>query len=173
MDTPAHAGLRPAFLRKFIPRPSPGRLLAIVFAEVFNRAMRGQGLTRRLHELDGKHIRLRTKELPWPLDLCVEGGTLRAADSGTAMNITIRSSLEDLRRLAMRSEDADTLFFERRLCIEGETQTGLLIKNMLDALDWDWEAHLSSSFPAPLASLAILLGREIRQRHSMPAAPRR
>lgn len=156
-----------------MPSPSPGRLLAKVFAEVFNRAVRGQGLTRRMSELEGKHIRLCAEELPWPLDLRVVGSALGAADSGVAPNITIRGSLADLRRVAMRTEDADTLFFERRLCIEGETQTGLLIKNMLDALDWNREAHLRALLPPPLASLAIALGRVIRQRRSMPAVPRR
>lgn len=171
VNSPAQAGL--PFLRKVVPRPSPGRLLATVFAEAFNRTMRGQGLVRRLPELDRKHIRLYVTELPWPLDLCVDGHRLRAADTGTTMNIAIRGSLDDLRCLAMRTEDADTLFFERRLCFEGETHTGLLIKNMLDALDWDWEAHLRSSLPPRLASVAIALGREIRQRRSMPGTPRR
>lgn len=31
----------------------------------------------------------------------------------------------------------DTLFFSRRLLMEGETDLGLLVKNTLDAIDWD------------------------------------
>jgi hypothetical protein len=32
-------------------------------------------------------------------------------------------------------EDPDTLFFSRRLAMEGDTELGLLIKNTLDAID--------------------------------------
>ena len=54
----------------------------------------------------------------------------------------IRGSYDDFWRLASRSEDPDTLFFQRRLTIEGETETGLLLKNLLDGLEYDWRAHV-------------------------------
>jgi len=38
---------------------------------------------------------------------------------------------------ALRREDPDTLFFTRRLVLEGDTALGLEIKNTLDALGWD------------------------------------
>lgn len=37
--------------------------------------------------------------------------------------------------LAMRKEDPDTLFFSRRLSMQGDTELGLLLKNTLDALE--------------------------------------
>lgn len=37
--------------------------------------------------------------------------------------------------LASRTEDPDTLFFQRRLMIEGDTELGLALKNLLDSLD--------------------------------------
>jgi predicted lipid carrier protein YhbT len=172
----------PRLPRRLSPWPSPAALLARAFATTFNHVMRGQGLARRLRELDGKRIRLHAEDLPWALELRVDGGILRVAEPGGTPNVTIRGNLADLHRLAKRSEDADTLFFERRLSIEGETQTGLLIKNMLDALDWSWDAHVRAVLPLPLATLAIAGGHLLRTRdsqstarpsHSMPAAPRR
>lgn len=172
----------PRFPRRLSPWPSPAALLARAFVTTFNHVMRGQGLARRLRELDGKCIRLCAKDLPWALELTVDQGILRVAEPGTTPHVTIRGNLADLHRLAKRSEDADTLFFERRLSIEGETQTGLLIKNMLDALDWSWDAHLRAVFPSPLVALAIAGRHLLRTRdsqpsagqfHSMPAAPRR
>lgn len=38
--------------------------------------------------------------------------------------------------MARRLEDPDTLFFNRRLKIEGDTELGLVVKNALDAVDW-------------------------------------
>lgn len=38
-------------------------------------------------------------------------------------------------RLARRQEDPDTLFFNRRLSMEGDTELGLVVKNAIDALE--------------------------------------
>ena len=38
--------------------------------------------------------------------------------------------------MVSRQEDPDTLFFNRSLAIEGDTELGLRVKNMLDALEW-------------------------------------
>jgi len=53
-----------------------------------------------------------------------------------APEVTIRACAWDFYRLARRLEDPDTLFFSRRLTIDGDTELGLLVKNTLDAIDW-------------------------------------
>jgi len=42
----------------------------------------------------------------------------------------------DFYLMARRLEDPDTLFFNRRLKIQGDTELGLVVKNALDAVDW-------------------------------------
>ena len=44
--------------------------------------------------------------------------------------------LAALRGRGLRLEDPDTLFFSRRLVIEGDTELGLALKNALDAASW-------------------------------------
>ena len=62
-------------------------------------------------------------------------GRLRVLDGpGEA---TIRGSLAALKTLAERRQDPDQLFFQRRLVIEGDTELGLGLKNLLDSLEWD------------------------------------
>ena len=39
-------------------------------------------------------------------------------------------------QLLARQEDPDTLFFNRELEITGDTELGLIVKNMLDAVEW-------------------------------------
>ena len=51
-------------------------------------------------------------------------------------DVTVRASLRDYVALALRREDPDTLFFSRRLVIEGDTDLGLTVKNALDAASW-------------------------------------
>jgi predicted lipid carrier protein YhbT len=65
-------------------------------------------------------------------------------------DVTIRAAPGDYLSLALRREDPDTLFFTRRLVMEGDTELGLIVKNALDAIDWD-------ALPAPLARLSARL----------------
>ncbi|MNT73963.1 SCP-2 sterol transfer family protein [compost metagenome] len=59
-------------------------------------------------------------------------------------DVTIRGNWREFLLLASRQEDPDTLFFRRRLVIEGDTELGLTLKNLIDSLDpevlpvWLW-----------------------------------
>jgi predicted lipid carrier protein YhbT len=57
-----------------------------------------------------------------------------APDTGTP-DLTISATARDFLLLLTRREDPDTLFFSRRLLSEGDTELGLIVKNLLDALD--------------------------------------
>ncbi len=50
-------------------------------------------------------------------------------------SVAISGHLKEFIQLATRCADPDTLFFQRRLVIEGNTEMGLQIKNLLDSLD--------------------------------------
>jgi len=58
-----------------------------------------------------------------------------ACRESTEADLMIAASAADFFLLAQRKEDPDTLFFSRRLVMEGDTELGLLIKNTLDAID--------------------------------------
>lgn len=75
----------------------------------------------------------------------------------SAPEVTIRACAWDYYQLARRIEDPDTLFFSRRLVIEGDTELGLLLKNALDAIDW-------ASLPGPLAPVVKRLRRLVESR---------
>jgi predicted lipid carrier protein YhbT len=61
---------------------------------------------------------------------------LRIAEQAP-VQVTIRGNWREFLLLASRQEDPDTLFFRRRLVIEGDTELGLAIKNLIDSLDPD------------------------------------
>ena len=50
-------------------------------------------------------------------------------------DLTISASAHDFVLLAQRKEDPDTLFFSRRLAMEGDTELGLMVKNTIDAIE--------------------------------------
>jgi predicted lipid carrier protein YhbT len=89
-------------------------------------------LHRALAPLGGKVLRLEVRGLPFAPQLTLDLIGLRPAFGRP--DVTIRASFGDYLALALRREDPDTLFFTRRLVIEGDTGLGLEIKNALDAL---------------------------------------
>lgn len=74
-----------------------------------------------------------------------------AASSGGQPDATISADARDFLALALRREDPDTLFFARRLLVEGDTEVGLLVKNTLDTVDL-------RDFLRPVAPGAVLAG---------------
>jgi O2-independent ubiquinone biosynthesis accessory factor UbiT len=93
-------------------------------------------LSDRLHQalrpLSGKVLRLEIAGLGAGPQFTLDFIGLRPCFGKP--DVTVRASLADFLALALRREDPDTLFFTRRLVIEGDTELGLTIKNALDAL---------------------------------------
>lgn len=58
-------------------------------------------------------------------------------------DVSFSADANDLVLIAARKEDPDTLFFQRRLRIEGDTELGLYVKNLMDAIELE-------AMPAPL-----------------------
>lgn len=53
-----------------------------------------------------------------------------------APDLAFSANLSTYLQLIARQEDPDTLFFNRDLEITGDTELGLLVKNLLDAVEW-------------------------------------
>lgn len=119
----------------------PDRAHATAIAALVTHLLRGQPLRARLAELAGKRVRLEIADAGVALDFEITAAGLRPAE-GAAPHVRIRGGVSDFLDLALRREDPDTLFFNRRLALEGETEAGLHVKNLLDALEYDLEAHV-------------------------------
>lgn len=85
-------------------------------------------------------IDVRDLDLTWFVSL-IDGKLCVSRDE--IADVTFSGETNDLILIATRRQDPDTLFFQRRLRIEGDTELGLCIKNMMDAFDLD-------SMPSPL-----------------------
>jgi predicted lipid carrier protein YhbT len=85
--------------------------------------------------LVGKKLRLRVTDAQWVFDFeWRKDGFVASQNTGEA-DLTIAASAYDFMLLARRQEDPDTLFFSRRLSMEGDTELGLLVKNTLDSIE--------------------------------------
>ena len=107
--------------------------------------------------LEGKWLKVEISDL----ELCwffsyseTDGGLIASPDE--VEDAAIRGNLKEFLLLAARSEDPDTLFFQRRLMIEGDTEVGLEVKNLMDAVDHD-------SLP-PMLKLILTRGTPLLQK---------
>ena len=83
----------------------------------------------------GKKLRIHVTDARLTFDFTCNGVRFVACKKQDASDLTISANAQDFLRLAQRQEDPDTLFFNRRLSMEGDTELGLLVKNALDALE--------------------------------------
>jgi predicted lipid carrier protein YhbT len=139
---------------RFFPDAAHAELLA----RVFNHLLRGQPIATRLPEINGKSVCIHLKDAASKIYFRIEHGRLQPAAAGHT-DVRISGTVEDFWQLATRREDPDTLFFSRRLCIEGDTETGVHIKNLLDALDYDWESHFRDVLGETLGGAAFAFFR--------------
>jgi len=88
--------------------------------------------------LEGRTLRIEVADAGLRFDYTWRASAFRAAHhGGRTPDLTIRADAWDFHRLIQRGEDPDTLFFSRRLVMEGDTELGLLVKNTLDSLDME------------------------------------
>jgi predicted lipid carrier protein YhbT/chorismate mutase len=134
-----------ALLRR-LPPAWQGRMLEAAVARLLAQPLR----TGQLDFMQGRRLGIDVPDLGLRWVLVLDGERLRATD--LPAEATVRGSATDLLLLASRLEDADTLFFQRRLELTGDTELGLTARNLLDRLPWD---------EVPLA-VRILLNRGAR-----------
>ena len=118
-----------------LPQQPPTRLLTLALNLALDRVLPRDTLA----PLSGRHLQMRVLDAGLTLDFSLdEKGFHRfAPDQPQKPDLVISATTRDFIALALREEDPDTLFFSRRLRMEGDTDLGLLVKNTLDAVDWD------------------------------------
>ena len=138
IPTPAHALLRwlpppkrLAPLLKAVPASLQARLLERAMAKVLAGPLAGDALGF----MAGRRLGIEVSDLGlhWVVEL--QGERLLVVDAPA--EATVRGTACDLLLLAGRLEDADTLFFQRRLVLTGDVELGLTARNLLDRLPWE------------------------------------
>jgi len=141
-------------LRQFL-RAVPDSVHTALISRLANHLLWRQALSRRLAPIEGSCLCLAISDTGNLWRFRVRAGRLCPQPAGEPWDVCIQGELADFLLLATRGEDPDTLFFARRLSLEGDTETGLFVKNQLDALEFDWEAHVSA-VAGPRAATILL-----------------
>lgn len=87
--------------------------------------------------LQGKWLKIEITDLQliWWLSFAENQLIMADKNEDIIEDVSFSASGDDLVLIAGRKQDPDTLFFQRRLKIEGDTELGLEVKNLIDAID--------------------------------------
>lgn len=117
-----------------LPQRPPAHALSVALNLALGRILPRESLA----PLTDRRLQMRVTDAGLCLDFGLTAKGFRPLPaSGEKPDLVISATLRDYLALALREEDPDTLFFSRRLRMEGDTDLGLLVKNTLDAVDWE------------------------------------
>ncbi len=106
----------------------PTPVLALATATLGNLAL---GLDSSLMPLSGRRVCLEFTQPAVKLGFVIHLGRLWPAPA-LPWDVCIRGDAASFLALLLQTEDADALFFDRRLAIEGDTALGLHLRHALD-----------------------------------------
>src|SRR5574343_390675 len=102
---------------------------SFVMAKTLNQALKPLVDDGSLSVLNGKRFIVSVEDLGFLFSFTMKNNLF------LPLNEVLHADLYDFYLLATRQEDPDTLFFNRRLEIEGDTELGLVVKNALDSME--------------------------------------
>jgi predicted lipid carrier protein YhbT len=126
------ARLRPLVCR--LPQQPPALALALAL----NRVLLPRLPADARGALSNRPVLVEVTDLGLALPLQLKPHGFAVAAPGAAPALRIAASATAYWRLLAGKDDADRLFFERLLVMEGDTEMGLVLKNTLDAIGPLW-----------------------------------
>jgi len=123
--------LRPTFA--LIPMKLQKKLILPALHSVFNEAISDGDFDF----LQDKWLKISITDLHLNWLISFADNQLIMADNTQKIqeDVSFSATGDDLLLIAGRKQDPDTLFFQRRLKIEGDTELGLEVKNLIDAIE--------------------------------------
>ena len=118
-------------------RLMPFALQQLVMERLLQRVFKEALADGDFEFLQDKWLKIEIRDLGLAWFISYQAHQLQIAPQAPRVDVTFAAALNDLVLIAGRKEDPDSLFFPRRLRIEGDTELGLELKNLLDGLDLD------------------------------------
>ena len=113
---------------------TPFALKSQVLQQVLSWQFRQALNDGELDFLEGRWLSIEVRDIGLKWFTSVENERLIVSDAAEA-DVSFSADASDLLMIAARKQDPDTLFFQRRLVIEGDTELGLYVKNLMDAIE--------------------------------------
>jgi len=113
---------------------TPFALKRQVLEQVLSWQFRQALADGELDFLEGRWLSIEVRDIGLRWFTSVDHDKLVVSQSAEA-DVSFSADASDLLMIAARKQDPDTLFFQRRLVIEGDTELGLYVKNVMDAIE--------------------------------------
>ncbi|HGP3781052.1 TPA: SCP2 domain-containing protein [Klebsiella pneumoniae] len=113
---------------------APFALKRQVLEQVLSWQFRQALAEGELEFLEGRWLSIHVRDIGLLWYTSVVDGRLVVSQQADA-DVRFSADASDLLMIAARKQDPDTLFFQRRLVIEGDTELGLYVKNLMDAIE--------------------------------------
>jgi len=137
---------------RYIPYVAQKQVLSIVLNQAFREPLQHG----ELDFLEGAKVRIKITDLCIDWLISVGSDKFVPVDRRLKDDVSISGESPDFILLATRQADPDTLFFQRKIRIEGDTELGLGVKNTMDSMDWD-------DLPMPLRRILQSVGLVIEK----------
>ena len=111
---------------------APFALKRQVLEQVLSWQFRQALAEGELEFLEGRWLSIHVRDIGLLWYTSVVDGRLVVSQQADA-DVSFSADASDLLMIAARKQDPDTLFFQRRLVSEGDTELGLYVKNLMDA----------------------------------------
>lgn len=141
----------PKWLRlpvSFIPFTVKKKIMHLVLQKVFQEALEDGDFDF----LSERYLKVAVTDLGLECFITYRDDQLIIEEKADKSDVSFSAGLNDLVLIAGRKEDPDSLFFQRRLRIEGDTELGLEVKNLIDSIDLDVLPSIMKSGLTDLAS---------------------
>lgn len=117
----------------YLPAKIHSQLLVVFLNRILSTSLKAGDLDF----LRNKKLIIEVRDAYIRYSVSVANGRLMTMPLDNSSDLMIRANMYDFLMLAARKEDPDTLVFQRRLVMQGDTELGLELKNFLDGLDME------------------------------------
>ena len=143
---------------KILPAFVHNNVLVTTLNKIFTKELKAG----ELDFLQEKIILISIEDAGIEYRFTIDNNKLVAADKNKSPDLVLQGTVYNYLLLASRQEDTDTLFFSRRLHMQGDTELGLYVKNFLDGMDMESHkisAHLELVLQKSLPVYVRLFGK--------------
>ncbi|AZS50364.1 Sterol-binding domain protein [Entomomonas moraniae] len=133
----------PSFVKQVTKR-LPRKPVQYGLVIALNQLLRKEVLPADMTLLAGKQFEIVIDDLGLVINFTANEQKFIVSHYQGEPDLRFIAEMIDFSKMILRKEDPDTLFFNRKLQIEGDTELGLIVKNLLDSIDWSTVPFMKS-----------------------------
>ena len=120
-----------SFPLRMIPSSIHNKVLVATLNRIFHKDLEAG----ELDFLQDRLVQITLEDAGVEFSFTLKGDKLVSGEKNRIADLILEGTVYNYLLLASRQEDTDSLFFSRRLHMQGDTELGLYVKNFLDGME--------------------------------------